>query len=371
MIEQLAVLGSSGEPEARRDLVGMTLAELCTFAEDVLGERSFRGKQLFKWIYQKDCRDFRAMTDVARALRERLLEIARISRLEERSVQRSRDGTIKFLWGLEDGLQVESVLIPEDRRLTLCISTQVGCPLACDFCVTGKGGYARNLSRAEIVLQVMQAQQHSPDRRISNIVLMGMGEPLLNLDNVLPAMEVVQENDGLGISHRRITLSTVGLLPQLEEFGRRSRLNLAVSLHGTTNEQRTRLMPINRKYPLEELMESLRRFPLPHRKQITIEYILLKGVNDSVADAHRLVRLLRGLPAKVNLIPYNNNPFTEYETSEQRDILAFQDVLMAARIHTITRLNRGEDISAACGQLGGYKQQRPRPVAAAGAQEQR
>jgi len=365
--ERLSVAGG----DARQDLMGMTLDELCTYAEEVLEERSFRGRQLFKWLYQKTCSDFSVMTDVAKTVRARLQEIARISRLEERSVQRSRDGTIKFLWGLEDGLQVESVLIPEERRLTLCISTQVGCPLDCDFCVTGKGGYARNLSRAEILLQIIQAQQHSPERKISNIVLMGMGEPLLNLDSVLPAMEIAQDNEGLGFSHRRITLSTVGLLPQLEEFGRRSRINLAVSLHGTTNPQRTALMPINRKYPLEDLMAALRRFPLPHRKQITIEYILIKGVNDSVEDARRLVGLLRGIPAKVNLIPYNNNPFTDYKTSEQRDILAFQEELMEARVHTMTRLNRGEDIDAACGQLGGYKQQRPQRRQAEVVEEQR
>jgi len=363
--------GAVAAVDPRQDLMGMSMEELCTYAEEVLEERPFRGRQLFKWMYQKDCTDFSVMTDVAKPLRVRLTEIARVSRLDERAAERSRDGTIKFLWGLEDGLQVESVLIPEDRRLTLCISTQVGCPLDCDFCVTGKGGYARNLTRAEVLLQVIQAQYHSPERRISNIVLMGMGEPLLNLDNVLPAMDVAQESDGLGFSHRRITLSTVGLIPQLEEFGRRSRINLAVSLHGTTNPQRTRLMPINRKYPLEELMAALRRFPLPHRKQITIEYILIKDVNDSVDDARRLVELLRGLSCKVNLIPYNNNPFTDYKTSEQRDILAFQDVLMGARVHTMTRLNRGDDISAACGQLGGYKQQRPARRQAHAGEEQR
>jgi len=369
MSSSLPTLPATASDE-RHDLLGMTMSELCTFAEDVLGERSFRGKQLFKWIYQKDCTDFLVMTDMGKSVRQKLVDVARVSRLEVRAAEHSKDGTIKFLWGLDDGLQVESVLIPEDRRMTLCISTQVGCPLACDFCVTGKGGYVRNLTRAEILLQIMQAQQHSPERRISNIVLMGMGEPLLNLDNVLPAMEIVQENEGLGISHRRITLSTVGLLPQLEEFGRRSRINLAISLHGTTNPQRTKLMPINRKYPLEDLMEVLRRFPLPHRKQVTIEYILIKGVNDTVEDARRLVELLRGLPSKVNLIPYNNNPFTEYKTSEQRDILAFQEVLMAARVHTMTRLNRGDDISAACGQLGGYKQQRPASNTATMAREQ-
>ncbi|HCP47844.1 MAG TPA: 23S rRNA (adenine(2503)-C(2))-methyltransferase RlmN [Deltaproteobacteria bacterium] len=339
--------------------MGMSLDELGDFAEQVLSERRFRGKQLFKWIYKRRVTDFDAMTDIAKATRAQLKEVAHISRMEVRAAQRSRDGTIKFLWGLHDGLQVESVLIPEDTRLTLCISTQVGCPLDCDFCVTGKGGYTRNLSKAEILGQVIQAQEHSPDRDLSNIVLMGMGEPLLNLDNVVDAMETAQVSDGLDLSHRRITLSTVGLIPQMAELGKRSRINLAISLHGTTEEQRTALMPINRKYPLADLVEALKAYPLRQKKLITIEYILIRGVNDTVADAKRLVRLLRKVPAKVNLIPYNKNPFTQYERPDNPTIVAFQEVLMGAGLHTVTRLNRGGDIDAACGQLGGYKQQRP------------
>jgi 23S rRNA (adenine2503-C2)-methyltransferase len=208
--------------------------------------------------------------------------------------------------------------------------------------------------------QIVQAAIHCPDKPITNIVLMGMGEPLLNLDNVIDTMDTAQDPNGLGLSHRKITLSTVGLIPQLEELGKRSRINLAVSLHGTTEEQRTAIMPINRKYSLEDLIAALKRFPLPNRKAVTIEYILLAGVNDSLDDAHRLARLLRGLRSKVNLIPYNKNPFTDYERPEDRDIVAFQEVLMDYGIHTIARLNRGGDIDAACGQLGGYKQQRPR-----------
>ncbi len=367
-MSDLVVLGgvesgsSDGSPALahdRIDLMGMSLDELGDFAEQVLSERRFRGKQLFKWIYKRRVTDFDAMTDIAKATRAQLKEVAHISRMEVRAAQRSRDGTIKFLWGLHDGLQVESVLIPEDTRLTLCISTQVGCPLDCDFCVTGKGGYTRNLSKAEILGQVIQAQEHSPDRDLSNIVLMGMGEPLLNLDNVVDAMETAQVSDGLDLSHRRITLSTVGLIPQMAELGKRSRINLAISLHGTTEEQRTALMPINRKYPLADLVEALKAYPLRQKKLITIEYILIRGVNDTVADAKRLVRLLRKVPAKVNLIPYNKNPFTQYERPDNPTIVAFQEVLMGAGLHTVTRLNRGGDIDAACGQLGGYKQQRP------------
>lgn len=358
-----AAPGSSEEAAStgddRIDLMGMSLEELGDFAEEVLGDRRFRGKQLFKWIYKKRVTDFDAMTDIAKATRARLKELAVISRMEVRAAQKSRDGTIKFLWGLHDGLQVESVLIPEDTRLTLCISTQVGCPLDCDFCVTGKGGYTRNLSKAEILGQVIQAQDHSPDRDLSNIVLMGMGEPLLNLDNVVDAMETAQVSDGLDLSHRRITLSTVGLIPQMAELGQRSRINLAISLHGTTEEQRTALMPINRKYPLADLVKALKAYPLRQKKLITIEYILIKDVNDSIADAKRLVRLLRGVPAKVNLIPYNKNPFTRYERPDNPTIVHFQEILMGGGLHTVTRLNRGGDIDAACGQLGGYKQQRP------------
>lgn len=357
---EVVALRRRAPADARVDLMGFSREDLATFAVEVLGEKPFRGRQLFKWIYNRRITDFEQMTDVGKALRRRLAEVARISRLDVRTAQHSRDGTIKFLWGLEDGLQIESVLIPEDNRLTICISTQVGCAMACDFCVTGKGGFTRNLSRAELLGQVVAAQEHAPDRHISNIVLMGMGEPLLNLDNVLSAMDTAQDEDGLCISHRKITLSTVGLIPQLEELGRRARINLAVSLHGTTDENRSAIMPINQHYPIEDLVAALRKYPLPHRKMITIEYILLRGVNDDVDDARRLVKLLRGVRAKVNLIPYNDNPFTTYRRPLDRDILAYQEILMAAGIHTMVRLNRGNDIAAACGQLGGYEQKRER-----------
>ncbi len=356
-------------PDRSTELLGMNRSELEQFAVEELDAKPFRGRQLFKWIYKKRVTDFSVMTDMSKDLRKRLGAIARIGRMEERVVQKSADGTMKFLWGLDDGLQVESVLIPEETRLTLCISSQVGCPLDCDFCVTGKGGYTRNLTKAEILGQVVQAQEHVPDRPISNIVLMGMGEPLLNLDNVVDAMETAQHEDGLGLSHRRITLSTVGLIPQMEELGKRSRINLAISLHGTTEEQRTQLMPINRKYTLDQLIQALKDYPLPFRKMITIEFILLRGINDSGEDAKRLAKLLRGVRAKVNLIPYNKNPFTDYERPSNRAILAFQEVLMGCGIHTVTRLNRGNDIDAACGQLGGYKQQRPKKRVAAEARQ--
>jgi len=344
----------------RIELMGMSQEDLEEFAVDVLEEKSFRGKQLFKWIYQKRATDFSVMTDMSKVVRAKLEKIAKISRLGVAEAHHSNDGTIKFLWELQDGLKVESVLIPEVKRLTLCISSQVGCAMGCDFCVTAKGGFTRNLTKAEILGQVVQAQDHAPDRRISNIVLMGMGEPLLNLDNIIDTMRTAQNQSGLGLSHRKITLSTIGLVPQLEELGRRSRINLAVSLHGTTNAARSAIMPVNDKYDITELIGALKAFPLPTRKMITIEYILLRDINDDVTDAHRLARLLRGVRAKVNLIPYNDNPFTEYKRPRDKDILAYQEVLMSYGLHTVTRLNRGNDIAAACGQLGGYKQQHPR-----------
>jgi len=363
-MSELVSIGSAKNPivsdDPRIDLMGLSRESLETFAVETLGEKPFRGRQLFKWIYAKKVCSFDEMTDISKTSRKKLEKIARISRMDERTVQKSSDGTIKFLWGLEDGLQMESVLIPEESRQTLCISTQVGCPIVCDFCVTAKGGFARNLTKGEILSQIVQAAGHCPEKPITNIVLMGMGEPLLNLDNVIDTMDTAQDSNGLGLSHRKITLSTVGLIPQLEELGKRSRINLAVSLHGTTEAQRSAIMPINRKYSLLDLIAALKRYPLPHRKAVTIEYILLAGVNDSLEDAHRLARLLRGMRSKVNLIPYNKNPFTDYERPEDRDIVAFQEVLMSYGLHTIARLNRGGDIDAACGQLGGYKQQRPK-----------
>ena len=346
--------------DPRVELLGMSVEELEQFALDVLEEKKFRGRQLFKWIYQKRVTDFDVMTNMAKALRAKLKEVAKISRFEVNAAPESADGTVKFLWGLHDGLQIESVLIPEDRRLTLCISSQVGCNLGCDFCVTAKGGFTRNLTKAEILGQIVQAQDFAPDRPITNIVLMGMGEPLLNFENVVQSMETAQDPEGLALSHRKITLSTVGLVPQIKKLGERTRINLAVSLHGSTNEGRSSLMPVNDTYSIEELIAALKKFPLPHRKHVTIEYILLRGVNDDTDDAHRLARLLRGLRAKVNLIPYNDNPFTEYKRPDDRDILAYQETLMSYGLHTVVRLNRGGDIGAACGQLGGYKQQHPR-----------
>jgi len=234
----------------------------------------------------------------------------------------------------------------------------VGCPLRCRFCATGLNGYVRNLTASEILSQIVQAQLDSPERKVSNLVLMGMGEPLLNLDEVIKATDIAMVDEGLNFSHRRITLSTVGLLPQLDELGRRSEINLALSLHATTQEMREALMPAAaRKLPLDQLMEACRRFPLPHRKLITFEYILFGGINDDLADARRLIRLLHGVRAKVNLIPFNPHPQADYPAPEPDAVKAYQDRLIRSHIHCAIRASRGTDIEAACGQLVGHRDQ--------------
>ncbi len=343
--------------DTRTDLKGMTLSSLEEFLRP-LGKEKYRARQILKWMYRLRAHSFDDMTDLSKELRRELSDVARLSRLEMGEHHSSEDGSAKFVWRLEDGLRIESVLIPEDNRLTLCISTQVGCAMGCRFCVTAVGGFTRNLTRAEIVNQILQAQEHS-ERRISNIVLMGMGEPLLNFDPVLDAVEVAQYEDGLNFSHRKITLSTVGIVPRMEELGKRSPINLAVSLHGTTEAARSALMPISQTFGIEEVLDACRKFPLPHRKLITFEYILLQGINDDVEDARRLARLLRGIPAKVNLIPYNQNPHTEYRRPTDAMVKAYQQVLLDRGIQTSVRTTRGDDVAAACGQLGGYVQVRP------------
>ncbi len=338
----------------RVDLRGMTLEQLERFVEP-LGKAPYRARQLLRWLYRHPIRSFGEMTNLAKSFRRQLDEIATVGWLGMAERREAADGTVKYLWELSDGALVESVLIPEPDRLTLCVSTQVGCPLGCRFCATGQHGYLRNLTASEILGQVIQASLDG-ERDITNLVLMGMGEPLLNLDEVLRAMEIAQYDEGLNFSHRRITLSTVGLLPQLDELGRRSEINLAVSLHATTQEGRQALMPAAaRALPLERLMEACRRFPLPHRKLITFEYILFRGINDDLADARRLVRLLHGVRAKVNLIPFNPHPDAPYDAPDPRVVQEVQRLLFSKGIHCAVRAPRGTDIEAACGCLAGHR----------------
>jgi len=332
------------------DLKNLTPEELAGFLAG-LGKERFRAGQIFRWIYQRGVTDFAGMTDLAKVLREELTARAFISDWQPEAVEESRDGTKKYLFRLGDGQTVETVRIPmEAGRATLCISTQVGCAMQCAFCLTGSFGLSRNLTPAEIVNQVCAAAR---DGAVNNIVLMGMGEPLHNLDNVIRALQILYATDGFDYGPRKVTLSTSGLVPEMAELGRRIRVNLAVSLNATTDAVRDQLMPINRRYPLAELLAACRDFPLQPRQRITFEYILIQGVNDSLADARRLVKLLHGLKAKVNLIPYNEHAGSVLRAPAAEAIDAFQGYLLSRDLVAIRRASKGQDISAACGQLKG------------------
>jgi 23S rRNA (adenine2503-C2)-methyltransferase len=303
--------------------------------------------------------DFAEMTTLSKDFRLRLAETHAVRRPEVAVAQVSQDGTRKWLLRLPDGQEVETVHIPEEDRGTLCVSSQVGCTLTCKFCHTGTQRLVRNLSPAEIVGQIMVARDGlgewpapAEGRKITNIVLMGMGEPLYNYDNVATAMRIAMDGEGLSISKRKITLSTSGVVPEMERCGRELDVNLAVSLHATNDETRDWIMPINKKYPLKMLLDACRNYPGTHNaRRITFEYVMLKGVNDSEDDARRLIRLLKDIPAKVNLIPFNPWPGSFFECSDRATITRFADILSAAHISSPVRATRGEDILAACGQL--------------------
>ncbi|MBE0599116.1 MAG: 23S rRNA (adenine(2503)-C(2))-methyltransferase RlmN [Desulfuromonadales bacterium] len=334
----------------RVDLKELTRQEMTEFLAG-LGRERFRVGQLMRWIYLRGVTDFAAMTDLAKALREDLAQRATISDWTPEAVEESRDGTRKYLFRLADGETVESVRIPmEGGRSTLCISTQVGCAMGCSFCLTGSFGLQRNLSAGEIVNQVCAAAKEGP---VNNIVMMGMGEPLHNLDNVVRALQILYDDDGFSYGPRKVTLSTAGLVPQMRELGERIRVQLAVSLNATTDEVRDQLMPVNRRYPLAELMAACRDFPLQPRQRITFEYILIHGINDWPADARRLVKLLHGIRAKVNLIPFNAHEGSDFQPPTGEAVEAFQSYLLARDIVAIRRASKGQDISAACGQLKG------------------
>jgi len=316
-----------------------------------MGKEKFRAGQIMRWIYQRGVTDFAEMTDLAKTFRDELEERSYVSKFTPPAVEVSVDGTRKFLFRLDDGKSIETVLIPmEGGRNTLCISTQVGCAMQCSFCLTGSYGLERNLTAAEIVNQVCAVREaHAVD----NIVLMGMGEPLHNLDNVVDALQILYASTGFDYGPRKVTLSTSGLVPEMCELGRRIKVNLAVSLNATTDDVRNELMPVNRRYPIKALMEACRTFPLAPRQRITFEYILIQGVNDSQADARRLVKLLHGIKAKVNLIPFNEHADSEYRKPTDAAMRAFQTYLLDRQIVAVRRAGKGQDISAACGQLKG------------------
>src|SRR5438034_3518156 len=340
----------------RRNLVGLGRAELAAEMAS-FGAEPFRARQLWHWIYHRGETDFAAMTNLAKGLREQLGQAYELSRPAVSSALTSADGTRKWLLRFADGQEVETVHIPESDRGTLCVSSQVGCTLTCTFCHTGTQRLVRNLTAAEIVAQVMIARDAlgewpSPqeDRQSTNVVLMGMGEPLFNYDNVAEALKIVMDPEGLSISRRKITLSTAGVVPMIRRCGAELGVNLAVSLHAVHDDIRDRLVPLNRKYPIAELLEACRAYPgASNARRITFEYVMLKGVNDSPADARELVRLLAGIPAKVNLIPFNPWPGTDYECSDWEAIERFADVVNRAGYASPIRTPRGRDILAACG----------------------
>ncbi len=346
------------------NLAGLTRAELAAALVDagvVRPEKAkMRASQLWRWIHHYGVTDFAAMTDVAKETRAALAESFTLSRPEVVERQVSKDGTRKWLIRMGPGVEVETVYIPDVGRAgALCVSSQVGCTLNCTFCHTGTQALVRNLTTAEIVAQVQVARDDlgewpSPkeDRRLSNIVFMGMGEPLYNLDHVAAAIDIIADNEGIAISRRRITVSTSGVVPQLAELGARTQAMLAISLHATNDALREKLVPLNRKYPIAELMAGIRAYPgLSNARRVTFEYVMLKGVNDTPAEAKALVQLLKGIPAKINLIPFNKWPGSEYECSDWKTIEAFAAVLNRAGYASPIRTPRGRDILAACGQL--------------------
>jgi 23S rRNA (adenine2503-C2)-methyltransferase len=338
----------------RTDLKGMSLPELETFLSR-WGKERYRARQISRWIYQQFAEEFSAMTDLSKDFREELTRGCRVSSPPAERVEVSVDGTEKCLFRLEDGETVESVLIPEEDRRTLCISSQVGCALRCGFCATGAMGFRRNMTSAEIVHQVCFAVKRLTEKgeRLTNVVFMGMGEPLENLPEVSRTIEILLSQFGFGLSGKRVTVSTAGVVPAMLALAKEYPVSFAVSINAPNDELRSRLMPVNRKYPLMELVAAIKKIPLQSGRKVTAEYVLLGGINDSKEDASSLARLLKGARVKVNLIPYNAHEYGDFTSPSAETADRFRDVLLAAGIQAILRERRGADIRAACGQLRG------------------
>lgn len=330
-----------------------------------LGEPAYRARQLYQWLYKKRVRQFEDMTNLGKPLREALAARyeLRWPALAERRL--SYDGTVKYLFRLDDGATIESVYIPEETRRTICISTQAGCPLQCAFCLTGISGYKRNLKPWEILGQVAAVMDDAPRREMAwNIVIMGMGEPLLNFDATVASLRVLMDHEGFAVAPKKLTLSTVGILPALEKLMEQSvRPNLAISLHAPNAALRRELMPIEEKYPLEDVIAAAQRYPIPRGGLVTYEYVLLKGKNDTPAHARELARLLKGAPCKVNLIPLNPAPEIPFEAPTAASVNMFGQILADHHITVSVRRQRGQDILAACGQLHLKRSSAPRPLA--------
>jgi 23S rRNA (adenine2503-C2)-methyltransferase len=354
MSERFPMVGSPDVGSPLVDLKALTREQLTAWVVGTLGDKRYRADQVFRWLHARGARDFGAMTDLSKALRLRLLAASRIGGLALEDVRVAADGTRKLLLRTGGGHRIESVVIPMADRITLCVSSQVGCKVGCAFCLTGRMTTRTNLAASEIVDQVYHAQSVlTGDERISNIVYMGMGEPLDNYDHVVASLRILIDELGQNFSGRRITVSTSGLVPKIARLGQDVPVNLAVSLNATTDALRDVLIPINRKWPIAQLLEALHAFPLAARRRITVEYVLLDGVNDRVEDARRLVRLLRGLRCKVNLIPFNPFPGAPYGRPAPDAVDAFGAIVRDADYTVTIRYSKGDDIGAACGQLDG------------------
>ena len=369
------------EKSSKVNLLGYDLAHMKAFFAE-MGEKPFRAVQVLKWIHQFGVDDFDQMSNVSQALRAKLKEIATITAPEVIMEQKASDGTTKWLMRLDGGNSIETVFIPEDNRGTLCVSSQVGCALDCGFCSTAKQGFNRNLTSAEIIAQLWVAnrmlksyerdeltnevrnKQNESRRAITNVVLMGMGEPLLNFDNVVEAVHLMLEDNAYGLSKRRVTISTAGVVPALKRLREECDVSLALSLHAPNDVTREKIVPLNKKYPIKEVLDGCRHYFSgdTKKKQFTIEYVMLAGVNDSEKDAHELAKLLRKLPCKINLIPFNPFPESEFTCSKMQIIKRFKEILQKAGYVTVIRKTRGEDIDAACGQLAGKVKDKSRRI---------
>lgn len=335
------------------NLKNFTRDDLTKFVRQ-LGLPPYRAGQIFSWLYRSGITDFSQMTDLGKKLRQSLAEQAFFSRLTPNVREQSKDGTVKYGFLLDDGNMIESVLIPDGERNTLCVSSQVGCAMGCRFCLTAAMGFIRNLTPAEIVNQVCAAVDDLQERKlgtVNNLVFMGMGEPLANFSNLLTALKILTDQLGLNFSERRTTVSTCGLIPGIKQLGENIKVNLAVSLHATNDEIRNKLMPVNKSWNIAALIEACRQYPLPKRKRIMIEYILLKDINDSEKDAVNLAKILRSLRCKINLLPCNETQHIPFRRPSEAKVSAFQQILLDSGYTVIVRSSRGNDISAACGQL--------------------
>ncbi len=336
------------------DIKSLTFPELQDFVVSI-GFKKYRASQIARWLYKKLATSFDEMTDISKEGREILKENAEIYNLKIVNKEVSKDGTIKYLFELKDGNRVETVFIPERDWNTICVSTQVGCPIGCKFCFTAKDGFTRNLTTSEIVDQYLSVQRDvGIENRISNVVFMGMGEPLLNFENVKKSIEILTDDRMIGLSKRKITVSTCGIIPGIRRMAKEMpKIKLALSLHATEDETREKLIPLNKKYSIKEIMKELKNYPADNIRRIMIEYLMLEGINDSPEDALRLSKLVKGIPVKVNLIPFNPYPGSPFKTPSREKIEAFQKILWNKGIATFIRDSRGQDISAACGMLRG------------------